>query len=203
MYKYELSLLSLTMMMCYHFLKERAPAEGSLKKSYETLHGPCRPQLDGRLALELAPTPREGSRDGRHRGRLGFRDSASDATTAGDDRRLLDSEESLRPGGMPCVVLLRGGFLIGGLPSSFLGPDGMLCVVLWRPEALDCRVLITPETRNGFTQNPPNGIRTPKLLHLRANTWPLDYRDHYDCRFIMPPFSVLLPLLMAPGLSQG
>ena len=29
---------------------------------------------------------------------------------------------------------------------SLFGPDGMPCVVLWRPEALDCRAPIPPET---------------------------------------------------------
>ena len=47
----------------------------------------------------------------------------------------------------------------------------MPCVVLWRPEALDCRML----TWNGFT--PPIRIRTPDLLHLRADPLRLDYRD--------------------------
>ena len=32
----------------------------------------------------------------------------------------------------------------------------MHCVVLWRPEALDCRVLIPPETWSGLTRNPPS-----------------------------------------------
>ena len=36
---------------------------------------------------------------------------------------------------------LGGAFLVQSMP----------CVVLWRPEALDCRVLIPPETRNGLT----------------------------------------------------
>ena len=31
---------------------------------------------------------------------------------------------------------------------SRFDPDGMSCVVLWRPEALDCRALIPPETWN-------------------------------------------------------
>ena len=39
-------------------------------------------------------------------------------------------------------VLCWGVFLFD--PEESSGPDGMLCVVLWRPEALDCRVLILP-----------------------------------------------------------
>ena len=54
------------------------------------------------------------------------------------------------------------------LEESF-DQDGMPRVVLWRPEALDCRAIIRPETWNGFTRNPPSGIRTPDLLHLRAD----------------------------------
>ena len=34
--------------------------------------------------------------------------------------------------------------------------DGMPRVVFWRPEALDCRVLIPPEAGNGLTRNPPS-----------------------------------------------
>ena len=35
------------------------------------------------------------------------------------------------------------------------------CVVLWRPEALDCRVLIPPEAWNWLTRNPPSlGFKT-------------------------------------------
>ena len=30
------------------------------------------------------------------------------------------------------------------------------CVMLWRPEALDCRMLIPPEAWNGLTPNPPS-----------------------------------------------
>ena len=37
---------------------------------------------------------------------------------------------------------------------SLFGPDGMPCVVLWGLEALDCKVLISPETWNGFTRSP-------------------------------------------------
>ena len=36
------------------------------------------------------------------------------------------------------------------------GPDRMPCVVLWRPEALDCRVLVPPEAWNGLTPNLPS-----------------------------------------------
>jgi len=31
-----------------------------------------------------------------------------------------------------------------------------LCVVLWRPEALDRKVLLPPETWNWLTRNPPS-----------------------------------------------
>lgn len=39
--------------------------------------------------------------------------------------------------------------------GSFFGPDGMPCAVLRRPEALDCRVRVPPETWSGLTRNPP------------------------------------------------
>ena len=38
--------------------------------------------------------------------------------------------------------------------ALYNGPDGMPCVALWRPEALDCRELIPPEAGNGFARNP-------------------------------------------------
>ena len=57
------------------------------------------------------------------------------------------------------------------------GPDGMPCVVLWRPQALDCRVLIPPEIRGeslhlrtvmfiaAFGDLPlPSAARKPKLV---------------------------------------
>ena len=53
---------------------------------------------------------------------------------------------------------------------SHFGPDGMPCVVLWRPEALDCRVRIPPEAWSGPTHNPHCGIRTSDLMHLRADS---------------------------------
>ena len=40
-------------------------------------------------------------------------------------------------------------FFLGLTPSSLSGPDGRPFVVLWRPEGLDCRVPIRPETWNG------------------------------------------------------
>ena len=39
-------------------------------------------------------------------------------------------------------------------------PNGMRFAVLRRPEALDCRVCIPPETSNGFARDPPSGTRT-------------------------------------------
>ena len=39
---------------------------------------------------------------------------------------------------------------------SLLSPDGMPCVVLWRPAARDGRVPITPETWNGLSRDPPS-----------------------------------------------
>ena len=36
------------------------------------------------------------------------------------------------------------------------GPDGTPYVVLWRPEALDCRVDIPPETFSGLDRKPPS-----------------------------------------------
>ena len=45
---------------------------------------------------------------------------------------------------------------VGGLGGVFFGPDGLPCVVLWRPQAQNCRVLIPPETWNRFTRNPPS-----------------------------------------------
>ena len=50
-------------------------------------------------------------------------------------------------GGGVSSGLPHGQYLFGGVLTrrSLFGPDGMPCVVLWRPEALDCRVLIPPE----------------------------------------------------------
>ena len=39
---------------------------------------------------------------------------------------------------------------VGALGFLHLFFDGMPSVVLWRPEALDCRALNRPETSNGF-----------------------------------------------------
>ena len=39
---------------------------------------------------------------------------------------------------------------------NLFGPGGMPCVVLWRPEALDCRVLLPSETLTWLTRNPPS-----------------------------------------------
>ena len=40
--------------------------------------------------------------------------------------------------------------------NNMFGPDGMPCVILWRLEALDCRVLVPPETWSEPTRNPPS-----------------------------------------------
>ena len=40
--------------------------------------------------------------------------------------------------------------------ESFLVRMELPRAVLWRPEALDCRALIPPETRNGSARNPPS-----------------------------------------------
>ena len=42
------------------------------------------------------------------------------------------------------------------------------CVVLWRPEALDCRVLIPPEAWNGLTPNPPSLGFEPRTSRIRV-----------------------------------
>jgi len=40
------------------------------------------------------------------------------------------------------------------------------CELLWRPEALDCRVRIPPEASNGLTPKPPSlGLKPRNLLH--------------------------------------
>ena len=39
---------------------------------------------------------------------------------------------------------------------SLFGPGGMPCVVPWKPEALDCSVLIPLEAWNRFDRNPPS-----------------------------------------------
>ena len=59
--------------------------------------------------------------------------------------------------GVSCVVPEDGkGDPDSHYDDGFLfGLDGMPCVVLWKPEALDCRVPIPPETWHGFTRNPP------------------------------------------------
>ena len=46
--------------------------------------------------------------------------------------------------------------ICSSLGGAFLGPDGMPRAVLWRPEALDCRLRIPPEPWNGFTRSPPS-----------------------------------------------
>ena len=54
-------------------------------------------------------------------------------------------------------------------------PDGMSWVVLWRPEALDCRVLISRETCNGFAALPvyarlaSSRSITSRINHLAFN----------------------------------
>ena len=46
------------------------------------------------------------------------------------------------------------------------------CEVLWRPEALDCGVLIPPEGAwSGLTRHPQSEIRTPDLLHLTSDAF--------------------------------
>ena len=46
--------------------------------------------------------------------------------------------------------------LFSGLGVVVFGPDVMPCIVLWRPEALDCRVPIPPETWNGLIRYLPS-----------------------------------------------
>ena len=41
------------------------------------------------------------------------------------------------------------------------------CVVLWRPEALDCRVLIPPEAWSWLTRNPPSVGLEPRTSCIR------------------------------------
>ena len=53
------------------------------------------------------------------------------------------------------------------------------CVVLRKPEALDFMALVPPEVWSGLTCNPAqSGIRSSDLLHLRADPYSLDCRDH-------------------------
>ena len=45
------------------------------------------------------------------------------------------------------------------------------CSMLWRPEALDCWVLVPRKAWTGSTRNPPSlGFETPDLLHLTSDT---------------------------------
>ena len=44
----------------------------------------------------------------------------------------------------------------GGCHPRCVCPDGMPRMMLWRPDALDCGMLIHPEACNGLTPNPPS-----------------------------------------------
>ena len=44
--------------------------------------------------------------------------------------------------------VVGGAFVVCLTRRDLFGPDGMPCVVLWRAEALDCRVLIPSEAWN-------------------------------------------------------
>lgn len=50
------------------------------------------------------------------------------------------------------MAIVFGFVWLGGIVLARI-LDDMPCVVLWRPDAIDCRVLIPPETWNGFTRN--------------------------------------------------
>ena len=52
---------------------------------------------------------------------------------------------------------------------SLFDSDGMPRVVLWRPEALDCRLLIPQEACNGPTPNPPSLGFEPETSCIRAD----------------------------------
>ena len=49
-------------------------------------------------------------------------------------------------------------------------PDGVPCAVLWRSEALDCRVLIPPEIWNGSTREPPSELSVCAAFFLCRST---------------------------------
>ena len=57
---------------------------------------------------------------------------------------------------MPFYVFQRSGETQHDMPFVFVVRMGFLCVVLWRPEALDCGVLIPAETWSWLTRNPPS-----------------------------------------------
>ena len=61
------------------------------------------------------------------------------------------------------IPLFSSAPFLGRTRRSLLGPDGMPCV-LWRPQALDCRVLIPPETCKGLTPIPPTLGFEPQTL---------------------------------------
>ena len=52
--------------------------------------------------------------------------------------------------------VLHGLFFVFGLGGFCLVQVEFLCVVLWRPEALDCRALIAPEAWHWPSRNPPS-----------------------------------------------
>ena len=60
--------------------------------------------------------------------------------------------------------------------------DGAPCAVLRRPEALDCRVRIPPETCTAFTRDPPSRYRTPDLRIWEPTPNQLSYRHAYHLR---------------------
>ena len=51
--------------------------------------------------------------------------------------------------------------------ESFLVLTEFPCVVLWRPEALDCRVPIPPEAWSWLTRNPPSVGLEPRTSCIR------------------------------------
>ena len=76
---------------------------------------------------------------------------------------------------------------------SLFGPDGMPCVVLWRPEALDCRALIPPETCKPVTRQFWDSNLRPPASESRSFSQ-LSYRCHSVLSSYIVPNTMSLTL---------
>ena len=66
----------------------------------------------------------------------------------------------------------------------------MSCVLLWRPEALDCKVLIPPEACSGLTPNLPTNM--------------LDFRGFYSSSILNERGGILMSIgNFTESLSQA
>ena len=59
-------------------------------------------------------------------------------------------------------------FVVFQLGGAFLVLTEFPCVVLWRPEALDCRVLIPPDLWSRLIRNPPSLGLEPRTSCIRG-----------------------------------